>query len=62
MRFQAFAVIFIAIILPISMVLSYYIEMQSETIALESQYQSRLNNATYAAVSAYQMNSLNIQL
>lgn len=61
MRFQAFAVIFIAIILPISMVLSYYIEIQSETIALESQYQSRLNNATYAAVSAYQMNSLNTQ-
>ncbi len=61
MRFQAFAVIFIAIILPISMVLSYYIDMQSETIALESQYQSRLNNATYSAVSAYQMNSLNTQ-
>ena len=61
MRFQSFAVIFIAIILPISMVLSYYIQMQSDTIALESQYQSRLNNATYAAVSGFQMNSLNTQ-
>lgn len=59
MRFQSFAIIFVAIILPISMVLSYYIEARSETINRETEYQSRLNNATYAAVSAYQMNSLN---
>ena len=61
MKYQTFAVIFIAIILPLSMVLSFYIEMQSDTIALESKYESKLNNATYAAVSAYQMNSLNTQ-
>ena len=61
MRYQTFAVIFIAIILPISMVLSFYIQMQSDIIALESKYESKLNNATYAAVSAYQMNSLNTQ-
>ena len=61
MRFQSFAVIFIAIILPISMVLSYYIQMKSDTISLETKYESKLNNATYAAVSAYQMNSLNTQ-
>lgn len=61
MKYQNFAVIFVIIMLPLSMVLSYYIQAQSETLNLETQYLNKLNDSTYDAIAAYQMNSLNTQ-
>lgn len=61
MKYQNFAIIFVIILLPLSMVLSYYIQLQAETITLQSKYQNKLNDSTYDAIAAYQMNSLNTQ-
>lgn len=61
MKYQNFAIIFVIIMLPLSMVLSYYIQAQSETLNLETQYLNKLNDSTYDAIAAYQMNSLNTQ-
>ena len=61
MKYQNFAIIFVIILLPISMVLSYYIQTQSDTLTLQTNYQTKLNDSTYDAIAAYQMNSLNTQ-
>lgn len=59
MKLQNLAIIFIIIILPIALVLSSYIETRIETLSLQSNYDSKLNDATYDALKAYQLNSLN---
>lgn len=59
MKLQTLAVIFILIMLPVSMVMSKYIETQIDTLVLQTSYDSRLSNATYDAVKAYQLNELN---
>lgn len=61
MKYQNFAIIFVIILLPISIVLSYYIQTQTDTLVLQTTYQTKLNDSTYDAISAYQMNSLNTQ-
>lgn len=59
MKIQSLAIIFIIIILPISIVLSEYLQAQIDTITLQSSYDSKLITSTYDAVKAYQMNSTN---
>ena len=59
MKLQNLAVIFIIIILPIVMVLDTYMDNLSKVIKKESLYDSTLMDATYDAVRAYQMNTLN---
>lgn len=61
MKYQNFAIIFVLLILPISIVLSYYIQTQTDTLVLQTTYQTKLNDSTYDAIAAYQMNSLNTQ-
>lgn len=61
MKYQNFAIIFVIIILPISMLLSYYIQNQTDTLTLQANYQTKLNDSTYDAIAAFQMNSLNTQ-
>lgn len=61
MKYQNFAIIFVLILLPISIVLSYYIQTQTDTLVLQTTYQTKLNDSTYDAIAAYQMNSLNTQ-
>ena len=58
MKLQSLAIIFVIIILPISLVLSSYIGTRIETLSLQSNYDSKLNDATYDALKAYQLNSL----
>ena len=57
MKIQSLAVIFIIIILPISLVLATYTKTRVETISLQATYDSKLNDATYDALKAYQINS-----
>lgn len=59
MKVQHIAVIFIIIILPISMILSYTIGTQIDTINLQTEYNMKLTDATYDAVKAFQINTVN---
>lgn len=59
MKLQHLAIIFVIIMLPISMVISSYIQTQIDTISLQSQYSTKLQTATYDAIKALQLNTLN---
>lgn len=59
MKIQSLAVMFIILILPISLVLASYTQNRVETLRLQSNYDSKLSDATYDALKAYQLNSLN---
>lgn len=59
MKLQHLAVIFVIIIIPISFVMSQYIQTQIDTINLQTMYTSKLNNATHDALKAFQINSVN---
>lgn len=59
MKFQYLAVIFVIIILPISLVLSFYAQTQIDIVNKQTNYTSKLNDATYDAVKAFQLNTTN---
>lgn len=59
MKLQNLAVLFIIIILPISMILSFYVGNQVKTASLQTSYDTKLNNATYDALKAFQINTIN---
>ena len=59
MKIQSLAVIFIILILPISLLLASYTQNRVETLQTQASYDSKLNDATYDALKAYQLNSLN---
>lgn len=59
MKIQNLAVIFIIIMLPISLVLTVYVQNQVQTITLQTSYDKKLKNATYDALEAFQLNTIN---
>ena len=59
MKIQNLAVIFIIIMLPISMVLTVYVQNQVQTLELQISYDTKLTNATYDALKAFQLNTVN---
>ena len=59
MKLHDLSIIFIIIILPISMILSAYVDNRVETLKLQTLYDEKLLNATYDTVLAYQKNTLN---
>lgn len=59
MKLQSLAVIFVIIILPISLVMSEYIQLQLDSVVLMGLYDAHLNDATYDAIRAYQLNEQN---
>lgn len=59
MKLQHLAIIFIIIILPISIVLSEYINHQIDTEKKRMEYDKRLLNSTYDSIKAYQLNTVN---
>lgn len=59
MKMQSLAVIFAIIIIPITIVVSIYINTQVDTLTLQTSYDTKLNNATYDAVKAFQLNETN---
>ncbi|MBR6504373.1 MAG: hypothetical protein IKT41_01410 [Clostridia bacterium] len=61
MNLQTIAVIFAIIVIPISLVLSAYIGTHIDTLVYQSQYDTKLAEATYDAVKAFQLNTLNNQ-
>lgn len=59
MKLQHLIVIFIIIILPISLVLTSYVQNQVQTLQLQISYDTKLTNATYDALKALQLNTVN---
>jgi hypothetical protein len=59
MKLQHLAIIFVIIILPISLVIGEYIGAQIDTIYIQTQYNTRLQNAAYDAIKAFQLNTTN---
>lgn len=59
MKIQYIAVIFVVIIIPITITMSAYINTQIDTINLQTEYNNKLSNATYSAVKAFQINTIN---
>lgn len=59
MKLQHLAVIFVLIIIPISLVMSQYVQTQIDTIRLQTLYTKSLDTATYDALKAFQINSAN---
>ena len=58
MKIQNLAVIFLVIMLPIMLVMSYYIQMQIDTITLQTTYDSKLIAATKDAIEAFEINTV----
>ena len=59
MKLQGLAVIEFIIILPMTIILSSYSQSQIKTLQLQTQYDSKLQNATYDAIKAFQLNMSN---
>lgn len=58
MKLQNMAIILIIIIVPITLVLSQYMKLQVDTISIQSQYATKLKDATYDAIAAFQVNTV----
>ena len=59
MKVQYLAVIFVVIMIPIAVVFSRYVQTQIDTISNQTSYSSKLYDATYDAVTAFQINTVN---
>ncbi len=57
MKIQNMAIILVAIILPITLLLSAYTKTQIDTINIQTMYSTKLKDATYDAISAFQLNT-----
>ena len=57
MKIQELAIVFIIIILPISIVVSAFAQLQIQTINTQSIYDAKLTAATYDAIRAFQINT-----
>lgn len=62
MKVDGLGVILAIILLPIILITTYYIQMQVDTIATENQCNTKLLDATYDAMSAFEMNTANEEL
>ena len=59
MKYQYLAVVFVIIMLPISLVFSAYLTAQLDTLDLQLSYDTKLDNTTYDAIKAFQLNTVN---
>lgn len=59
MKLQHIIIIFVIIIVPISLVLSAYINAHIKTIEYQTMYDNILINATYDGIKAFQLNTAN---
>lgn len=59
MKLQHLAIIFVIIILPISLVIGEYISTQIDTIYIQTSYNKKLQDSTYDAIRAFQINTVN---
>lgn len=62
MKLQGMSIVFALVIVPIILVLTYYIQLQVDTINLQTEYDTYLLNSTYDAMSAFELNTANEDL
>ena len=62
MKLQSLGIVFAIIILPMVIILTYYIQLQVDTIALQASYDSKLFDATHDAMAAFEINTANEDL
>lgn len=60
MKLQYLIIIFLAIMLPIVLVLSQYIGLQIDTVSLRNKYDHALLGATFDMMSAFEINTRNV--
>ena len=58
MKIQNLAVIFIIIVIPIILVLSYYMSLQRDTINMQASYNTKLLESTKEAIEAFEINTV----
>ncbi len=59
MKIQSLAVIAVIILLPMTLILTTYIQSQAKTLSLQTEYDNKLKNTTYDALKAFQLNTAN---
>ena len=62
MKLQSFGVVFALIVIPLILVLTYYIQLQVDTIELQTEYDTYLLTATHDAMSSFELNTANEDL
>lgn len=62
MKLQGMSIIFALVIVPIILVVSYYIQLQVDTINLQTEYDSKLLDSTHDAMAAFELNTANEDL
>ena len=58
MKIQHLSVIFVIIIIPIILMLSYYISLQLDTVNMQTAYTTKQLNATKEAIQAFEINTV----
>lgn len=58
MKLQNLAIIFLVIIIPLIMILAYYLNLQQETLKLQAEYDTKLAEATKEGVKAFEVNTV----
>ncbi len=59
MKLQNLCIIFLAIALPVIIILSVYVSFQVDTVALKTRYDDYLTNASHETIMAFQLNTAN---
>ncbi len=59
MKIQYLAIIFVIIMLPVSIVVTSYIQAQIDTISVQTEFDNKLLTATYDAIRSFQLNTIN---
>ena len=62
MKLQGLSIVFGLIVIPIILVVSYYISLQVDTITLQTSYDTKLLDATSDAMAAFELNTANEEL
>ena len=59
MKIQNLAIIFLVIILPLLMILGYYLKLQEDTLEKQSEYNAKLSSSVKEGIKAYEINTVN---
>lgn len=58
MKIQNLSIIFLVIVIPLVMILSYYLNLQRDTLELQAIYDTKLSEATKEGIKAFEVNTV----
>ena len=58
MKIQNLSIIFLVITIPLILILSYYLNLQQETLKLQAEYDTKLAEATKEGIKAFEINTI----